>query len=489
MCYNRWNRLRNIHCSRTHVSQGTPRLHVFMKLEDRLPACLFQRKLCYMELEEAFELLEDYNLWLVIIGLAALGTAVLPRLLAKYPFSLPIIMFGLGLLAVALGLEAPDPIEKGDYTEHLTELAVIISLMGAGLQIDRRPSLKGWSATWRLLGITMVLTIALTALVGWWIAAFVPATAMLLGACIAPTDPVLASEVQVGSPNEGAEDEETEDTDETEAGEEDEVRFSLTSEAGLNDGLAFPFTNMAIAMAIAGAHPANWIKTWFLVDVLYELGVATILGLGLGYVLARLIMAMPAKTELAKSMVGLGALAATLLIYGVTEYAGGYGFIATFIGAVVIRNYDRDHEYQQAMHAFTEKSERLLMAVILIAFGAAVAGGLLAPLTWPLAISAVLIIFVVRPLSGVLGLIGFDRAPWRDRLGISFLGMRGIGSFYYLAYALNEESFEGAEEIWALVGLVVIISLFVHGTLATPITEKLDELREKKEKEAEASPS
>lgn len=431
-----------------------------------------------MEIGEALEVLENYNLWLVIIGLAVFATAVLPRLLAKYPFSMPVVMLALGAIAVPLGLEAPNPIEQKDYAEHLTELAVIVSLMGAGLKIDRPPSLKGWSITWRLLGITMIVTIALVALTGWWLAALAPASAMLLGACIAPTDPVLASEVQVGAPQEGSEDEETEDTDESGHGEEDEVRFGLSSEAGLNDGLAFPFTNMAIAMAIAGVSPGNWIGTWFLIDVLYELGVAAIIGLGLGYVLARLIMGMPAKTELAKSMVGLGALGATLLIYGVTEYAGGYGFIATFIGAVVIKNYDQSHEYQKAMHAFTEKAERFLMAAVLIAFGAAVVGGLLASLTWTLVICAVVIVFIIRPIAGVLGLIGFNRAPWRDRLAISFLGMRGIGSFYYLSYALNEESFEGAEELWALVGLVVIISIFVHGISATPITEKLDEKRE-----------
>jgi NhaP-type Na+/H+ or K+/H+ antiporter len=433
-----------------------------------------------MKIEEALELLENYNLWLIIIGLALLVTTVLPRLLSKFPFSMPIVLLSLGYAAVALplGLEAPDPKEHGDYAEHLTELGVIIAIMGVGLKIDRPPSLKGWSGTWRLLGITMILTIGLSALVGWWVAAFAPATAMLLGAVIAPTDPVLASDVEVGAPGEGSEDEETEDTDNSGQGEEDELRFSLSSEAGINDGLAFPFTNMAIAMAIAGAHPANWIGTWLLINVLFELGVATIVGLGLGYLIARTLMAMPSKTHLAKAMTGLGALAATLLIYGVTEYAGGYGFIATFLGAVTIRNYHRDHEYQEAMHILMEKMERILTAVILIALGGAIAGGLLNALSWPLVISAILIIFVVRPLSGILGMIGFTRAPWRERLAISFLGIRGIGSLYYLSYALNEEDFSGTDEIWALVALVIVISIFVHGITATPITEKLDELRE-----------
>lgn len=433
-----------------------------------------------MEIEEALKLFENYNVWLLIIGIAFLATTVLPRLLADYPLAMPIVLLILGYVVIALplGLKAPDPQENGSYAEHLTELGVIIALMGAGLKIDRRPSLKGWNITWRLLGITMVVTIALSALIGWWIAAFVPATAVLLGAVIAPTDPVLASEVQVGAPTEGAEDNENEKTDETGHGEEDEVRFGLTSEAGLNDGLAFPFTNMAIAMAMVGAHPSNWIESWLLVHVLYELGVAVILGVGLGYLLARIIFSMPTEGALAKAMTGLGALAATLIIYGFTESFGGYGFLATFIGAVVIRQTDRKHPLHKELHAFTEKSERVLTAAILLAFGAAIAGGLLDPLTWTLAGCALLIVFVVRPLAGMIGFIGFKKAPWREKLAISFLGMRGIGSLYYLAYALNKEHFPGADEIWALVGLVIVISIFVHGITATPITEKLDKMRE-----------
>lgn len=433
-----------------------------------------------MEIGEALKVLDNYNLWLVVIGLALLATTVLPRLLAEYPFSMPmaLLILGYAVVALPLGLEAPNPLEHGDSVEHLTELGVIIALMGAGLKIDRPPNIRLWSATWRLLGITMILTIALSALTGWWIAAFAPATAMLLGAVIAPTDPVLASEVEVGAPGKGS-DHRMEDDEMPAEHKEDELRFSLTSEAGLNDGLAFPFTNMAIAMALAGAHPGNWIETWLLIHVLYELSIAAISGLGLGYLLARFILSMPAKTDLAKAMAGLGALAATLLIYGVTEYAGGYGFIAVFLGAVMIRNYERNHHYHDALHILTEKSERILTAVILIALGAAIAGGLLEPLNWPLVLSALLIIFIIRPLSGAIGMIGFKRALWPERLAISFLGIRGIGSLYYLSYGMNEEDFSGAREIWALVALVVVISIFVHGITATPIVKKLDELRER----------
>lgn len=431
-----------------------------------------------MELYKELNILENYNLWLFIIGLAILGTAILPRILSEYPLSLPIALFGLGYAAIALpfGLEAPDPLEQGTITEHLTELGVIVALMSAGLKIDRPPGLKRWSITWRLLGITMIFSIGLAALVGWWIAAFVPASAMLLGAVISPTDPVLASEVQISSP--GEEEGSHQEQDEIKLEEKDEVRFALTSEAGLNDGLVFPFTNMALAMAMAGAHPQNWIIDWIVVDVLYMLGLAGLLGVTFGYILAQILMSAPADTPLAKALTGLGALAATLLLYGLTEYLGGYGFIATFIGAVTIRNYERSHEFHESLHMFAEKAERLLMAVILIALGAAIAGGLMSPLTWPLIVSAIVIVFLVRPLAGVVGLIGHDEVPWRERLAISFFGIRGIGSLYYLSFALNEHEFTGAEEIWALVALVITISIFIHGFTAAPVINKLDELRQ-----------
>lgn len=435
-----------------------------------------------MNLEDAFKAFENYNLWLLIIGIAVLTTSVLPRVLARLPLSMPIILLLLGYAAIALpfGLTAPNPLEQGKMTEHLTELGVIIALMGAGLKIDRPMSLKGWNSTWRLLSVTMLLSIALAALVGWTIAAFVPATAMLLGAVIAPTDPVLASDVQVGSPGKSSDDKITEDKKGHH--QEDEVRFALTSEAGLNDGLAFPFTNMAIAMALFGAAPGNWIEAWLAVDILYKIIVGFAMGAALGYLLARFIFSIKAKTELAKAMLGIGAVASTLIIYGATEYLGGYGFIATFIGAYQIRDYERKHEYHTSLHQTAEKVERLLTAVILVALGGAIAGNLFEPLNTALIISAVVIVFIVRPIAGITAMAGLKKILWREKLTISFFGIRGIGSLYYLAFALNEASFEGAKEIWALVALIIVISILVHGILSTPVTKKLDEIREKNKK-------
>jgi NhaP-type Na+/H+ or K+/H+ antiporter len=432
-----------------------------------------------MEVSQATKLLESYDLLLVITGLAVLASAVLPRLLSDKPLSPPMVLLGLGFAAFALplGLESPHLLEHGKFTERLTELAVIVALMGAGLKLDRPPGWRTWMSTWRLLAITMPLTIAAAAVLGWWVAGFVPATAMLLGAVIAPTDPVLATEVQVGAPGEGYEEREAGKHDP--AGAEVEVRFSLTSEAGLNDGLAFPFTYAAIAMAIAGPAPGNWIGSWLLVDVAYKLVVAFVLGLALGRLMARTILSLPAKTELAKAITGMSALAATLIVYGVTEYAGGYGFIAVFVAACALRNYERDHEYHESLHVFTEQAEMLLTAGIVLALGGAIAGGLLAALTWPVVLVGVLLVFVVRPAAGAIGLLGFGGVTWHERAAISFFGIRGVGSLYYLSYAINEEHFPGKETLWALVAFVIVLSIIVHGIAGAPVMGVLDRRRER----------
>ena len=186
---------------------------------------------------------------LAVLGVAIVAAAVLPAALARVPLSMPIVYVGAGmvLFSLPIGLEGPVPTEGSDakWAERLTELIVIVSLMGAGLKLRRPVGWRSWQTTWRLLGLAMPLTIAAIAVLGGVFLSFPAATAILLGAVLAPTDPVLASDVQLAGPGD------TEEADEEDA--DNEVRFSLTSEAGLNDGLAFPFTNLAIAMAGGGA--------------------------------------------------------------------------------------------------------------------------------------------------------------------------------------------------------------------------------------------
>ncbi|ELY74609.1 sodium:proton antiporter [Natrinema pallidum] len=414
--------------------------------------------------------LELYNVGLVVIGVALFGVAVLPRFVADRAISLPIFFVAFGMLAFGLpiGLPAPDPLEQGTTTEHLAEFGVIVALMGVGLKIDRVPGLRAWASTWRLLAITMPLSIAGAALLGWWLGLVIP-TAVLLGACIAPTDPVLASEVQVGGPGMGSEAEGLEEA----AGGEDEVRFALTSEAGLNDGLAFPFTNMAIAIALVGLVPGNWVGEWLLVDVGYRIAVGVLVGVVLGSLTARLVFATEPETPVAESVQGLEAIAGTLFVYGATELAGGYGFIAVFVAALMIRHYERSHDYNRSLHEVSEFAEQVMMALVMLFFGGAIAGGLLEPLTFEWIAAAVAIVFLVRPLAGLVGFLGFDRDP-AERATVAVFGIRGIGSFYYLAHGLNEAAFPDADVLWAVVGAVVLISIVVHGIAATPTVRWLE---------------
>ena len=405
------------------------------------------------------ELIEAHELALLVLGLAAFGVVGLPHVLSRQPLSYPVVFVAVGVLLFSfpLGLIQPDPIEFAETTETLTEIGVITALMGAGLAINRVPGWKAWGSTVKLLAITMPLTIAAVAVLGWWALGLTPAAAVLLGAVLAPTDPVLASDVQVSAPAKEEDD--------------DEVRFALTSEAGLNDGLAFPFTNLAILIALNGVAPSGWLADFLLVEVLYKLTVGLLGGVVVGRVLAWGIFAR--RSPLTRIRDGMIALAATLIAYAVTEMVGGYGFLAVFVAAVVIRNQERKHSYLEVMHQFSDQIERLLSAVVLILFGGALATGILRYLDWRGVLVAALIVLVVRPLAGMAGLAR-SPMPQRERAAVAFFGIRGVGSFYYLAYASNQVEFLQVEQVWAITALVVLISVVIHGVTATPAMAYID---------------
>lgn len=407
--------------------------------------------------------METYEIWMLIVGIACFGAAWLPHLLHGKPISFPVVYVGFGavVFTLPLGLNLPDPFEYPVETERLTELVVILALMGVGLKLDRPVGWRQWMSTWRLLGITMVLSIAAFAFTGWALIGLSPVAAILLGAVLAPTDPVLAADVQAGPPMEG---------------DDDEIRFALTSESGLNDGLAFPFSNLAIAVAAAYAGKSNWFSQWLWYDVLYKVAAGVILGMVIGYFLAWLVFRVRlARTRLAQTGEGLAAIAITLTSYAATELVNGYGFLAVFIAALMIRHYEKEHEYHKTLHAVADNVERLLMVVVLVVFGGVLANGLLAPLTWPAVLASLAFIFLVRPLTGLLGLAGMD-VPLRHRTAIAFFGIRGVGSFYYLAYVLNRIDLAEGRLLWAIVGFVVLVSIVVHGITAVPLL-KLAEKR------------
>ena len=398
-------------------------------------------------------------------GAAALLAALLPLVLSRLPFSMPIVFLGLGIAGFALidELPTPDPLQHGEATQHLSEATVIIALFGAGLALDRRVGWRRWTSTWRLLAVALPLTIGAIMLLGISLLGLAAASALLLGAALAPTDPVLASDVQVGEPTD-AED------------SEDEPRFALTSEAGLNDALAFPFVYAAIAMATEGADPSGWLAGWLALDVAWRLAAGAAVGIAVGKLLGRLFFAERRQGRLAERSEGFVALACTFVAYGLGELVQGYGFVAVFVCAVTIRAAERDHGYHGVMHGFIEQVERLLTAGVLVLLGGAIARGLLDPLRTSDVVLALLLILVVRPAIGWLSLLG-TRTGRLDRAVIAFFGVRGIGSVFYLAYALGHASFPDAERLWAVGGLVILVSVVLHGVTATPVMDGVDRVR------------
>lgn len=404
---------------------------------------------------------DPYILILFVVGALVALVAWLPLVFRRAPLSLPIICVILGAGLFSLPQVGFDPLPQTfpDITERLTEFVVIVALMGAGLKIDRIFNLKRWGVTWRLLGVTMMLSIAAIVVLGWTVLGLGLAGAVLLAGTLAPTDPVLASDVQVGAPREGG---------------EDEVRFGLTSEAGLNDGLAFPFVNLAIALALAASgQKTDWFMDWLTVNVLWEIGAGLAIGWAVGWLFGWLTFTIPVSTRLAATRDGFIVLAATFISYSVTEMLHCYGFLAVFITALAFRHADRDHDFHVEMHDFIEQIERMAMMVVLVLFGGALVSGLLSPLR-PLDVAvAVAIVLIVRPVAGMIGFIGCRR-PLREKLILAFFGIRGVGSFYYLAYGLNAAPFEGGDRLWAIVGLICLMSILLHGITVTPVMRWFD---------------
>jgi len=176
-----------------------------------------------------------------------------------------------------------------------------------------------------------------------------------------------------------------------------------------------------------------------------------------------------------------------------TELVHGYGFIAVFVAALVLRHDEWTHDYYEDLHEFAVMIERLLMAAVLVLFGGTIVGRLLDPLTVEEIVLGLLIVFVVRPVAGLAGMIGSPES-WTERAVIASFGIRGIGSFYYLSFALNEASFQEIEllvagpQLWVLLGFVVLTSMTVHGVTATPVMNRLDRHRDGREVDADARP-
>jgi NhaP-type Na+/H+ or K+/H+ antiporter len=389
-------------------------------------------------------------------GLATLAVAWLPVFLRYAPVSLPLVAIGAGWGLFGLRGDV-SVLEYRAEAEVLTEVVLVIAVMGAGIRIDRPFAWRRWASTWRLLGLVMPLSIAAIAAAAMGLLGLPLASAILLGGMLAPTDPVLASNVQVGPPGQGG---------------ENEIRFGLTSEAGLNDGLAFPFVSLGLLMATRGADPGGWAADWAL-EVAWKLGGAVAAGVLLGGGLVHLNRVLPRRVRLVRSRSGLAAIGITFLIYAVAEALHTYGFVAVFVGAVAIRNTSDATDYHRRLNDFAEEIERLSTVLVLVFFGGALGQGLLEHITWADVGFAALVLLLIRPLAVAVGFAGSPEGL-RDRAAFGFFGIRGLGSLFYAAYATNHLGEEARAWIWPTVGLVVLSSAVLYGVTGEAVMRLLE---------------
>ena len=290
---------------------------------------------------------------------------------------------------------------------------------------------------------------------------------------------MLASDVQVEGPTPAHQVEGDDEID-----ERDEVRFALTSEAGLNDGLAFPFVYLAIMVATMGSF-TDWGLRWFGWELVGKVVVGVAIGTVVGWALARMAFrSRRPSLRLAETGEPLLALAAVLLSYGIAEVAGGYGFLAVFACGMALRSAERGHDYHVHMHGVVDRLERLLTLAVLLLLGVTLTNGLLSALTWEGALVGLALVFVVRPLAGWVALtigsrahVGHRALGHRERWATAAFGVRGVGSLYYLAYASNQTEFAEIDVLWATVGFTVALSVVVHGVAAHPVMRWLEGAR------------
>ena len=423
--------------------------------------------------------------WFLLIGCLMLARGLAATTISRLPVTSAIVYlaFGLMLGPVVLDVFRFGAVEQSHVLETLTEIAVLISLFSAGVKMPVPITFKRWGPSFRLAWVSMSITVALVAAFGYFVLGLPIGAAILLGAILAPTDPVLATDVQVRH-----------------AGDADSLRFTLTSEAGMNDGSAFPFVLLGLGLLGAG-DLGEFAWRWVLVDVIWATLGAVAIGTVAGHGLGKLGWAMrnqDPRHDVLDDLVGLGLIS---VVYAVSVLAHAWGFLAVFFAGVALRQTELlltgAHKNRQGLLVpddpkadpanddvpdapvpltvsaeslvFKEHLERLseLTLVLLL-------GGMLTVQDWNWHTwgTALFLFVVARPVSVMLGLAGTGTSL-RLRLIIGWFGVRGIGSVYYLMYAINN-GLPGAltHDLAQITTVVVALSILVHGISVKPLMDK-----------------
>lgn len=391
-------------------------------------------------------------LYLLVFGFLLIFVTLGSGWIDRLPLTFAQIYLIVGIILGPYGLHLAEFRLNAELLQWLTEFVVIVSVFGCGLKATRPLQLQAWNSTIRLIGFLMPISIFAVAAVGHWLLGLSWAVAILLGAILAPTDPVLASDVQVADVNERG-----------------ELRFGLTSEGGLNDALAFPFVYFGLHW-LEDQNWQNWFRQWVAVDLLWAIAAGVVMGVVVAKAVVWVDGYLQKFRPVDEAREDFVALSTILLTYALTEVVNGYGFLAVFVaGLVVQHSYYREKQLSQL--EFVDQIEKLLeLATILIL------GSLL--LVEPMLryggkglLVAGLLLFVIRPVGAWVSTIG-SHFPAPKRWLFGWFGIRGVGSLYYLFYALGEglqKAPEVGEQIAWITFITIVASIILHGTSATPL--------------------
>jgi sodium/hydrogen antiporter len=406
-----------------------------------------------------------YILELLVIGSLLLMVTLGSGWIKRLPLSYALIYLIVGIVLSPYGFNLIQVRPEAEFLERLTELVVLISLFSCGLKMNRPLNTWAWNSTIRLIGLLMPISIFAVAAIAHWGLQLEWGPAVLLGAILAPTDPVLASEVQLSHPE-----------------DRDELRFGLTSEGGLNDALAFPFVYFGLHW-IKDDNWQNWFVQWVAVDLLWAIAA----GLGMGILVPKIIVWLDKRIQhlrpidsLMEDFVALGII---LLTYSLTELINGYGFLAVFLAGMITQRSYHDPDKKLSQIEFSETIEKFLEIGTILLLGSLLRIDPIQKYLLPGLMIAGSLIFIIRPLGMWIASIGEGYYPLRRWL-FGWFGIRGVGSIYYLTYSLSSGLKDGVGEQIAWITFITIISsIILHGISSTPLMnwyEKQIEIRRSK---------
>jgi NhaP-type Na+/H+ or K+/H+ antiporter len=401
-------------------------------------------------------------IWFLVLGAVLMVMGFARRVLQPLPLSTGIVYVVIGFVLGPVGVELlnVEPNRDVKWIEIATEVAVLISLFAVGLKIEVGFSRAAWRVPVRLASGTMVVSIALIALLAHLLLGVDWALALLIGAVLAPTDPVLASDVQVHDP-----------------ADRDRMRFSLTAEGGLNDGTAFPAVMLGLVLlGLRDGGQFGWL--WVARDLLWAvsagLAIGWLAGLGLAQMVERLRQ-RGLEIEFEEFLV-LGTIA---FAYGLAVLLQAYGFLAVFAAALAFRHGERqahdalegrpDNVVAPRLQAFAEQAERIAEVAVVILVGVMLS---LVEWSWTLLAFSLAVLVVARPIA-VYALLPRGAVMPHQRRLIAWFGVRGIGSIYYLSYALHHGvADEQGQNLLNATLATVALSVLLHGTSATPLMRR-----------------